>query len=240
MRTLRLRPVSLVLAIAIAAVSVFVLTWVAEEAGPPVHPVAVHKQYLKDLHRRAAESAQGRRILIIRAVPGADATGTIYQSARAPQGWRLFAPASADATEFNDFLDRLANDAARDWAADEGFDEVTVRALGYLDVALVAVENGTAALPIDVSETDPSMSSAGQVPGARIQKAAAVWHYLGERDPEGAEDPMKFARGFRKGDASTMDWQYLMWGLGVTTGARRRTRRRRRPVGLRASHPRPV
>ena len=89
MRTLRLRPVSLVLAIAIAAVSVFVLTWVAEEAGPPVHPVPVDKPYLKDLHRRAAESAQGRRILIIRAVPGADATGTIYQSkGSARSKWR--------------------------------------------------------------------------------------------------------------------------------------------------------
>jgi hypothetical protein len=193
-------------------------TWLAStktDAAPPVDVPGAAAGAMD----RAAAAANGQRVLVVVARPGVAPAGRIVQSARAPEGWRPYAPTYDPADPLVPVLDALADAAAKDFATDRRFERDTVRALQVFGVAVVVASDGTSVITPAAEERDPNVGISPEVPALRLRHTNPVFLLLadgGQRDPA---DPVGYVKSLRYGDAQFQDDSYSQWGGAVTIDA---------------------
>jgi hypothetical protein len=207
------RTVAVGLAAVGAGVAVALLAWVASRSEAPARAARPEQPYLAAAYDRAAAQAHGQRVLVIHAPSGGEARGELFESSRAPEGWRLLPAVPESAADLLPALESLAAAAAADWRTDQRLAPGTVRALGYFDVAIVLVEDGRRAVVPQVDTLDPALALRANVPGLAVRKALPVVHLLAEPElADPAADVLEYARRLRVGDAHVADLQDAGWG----------------------------
>jgi hypothetical protein len=174
---------------------------------------------LRGALERAAQAAQGQRVLVVTNKPGAAPSGAVFESARTPTGWAAFAPTPTPDDPLLPALAKLADAAAGEFAAGGKLDAPTLRALAVFAVAVVVVGDAETKIP-DVGERDPALGVAPEVPGLRVRKAQPVMMFLAEEKAIDPSDAVGFARALRGGDADFLDFEdHAPWGEDVTVNA---------------------
>jgi len=193
--------------------------WLAKTSGDAVRPV-VRDDVGTEL-ARAAQAAQGQRLLVIVAKPGTAPVSAIYDSSEIPGGWGAFPPTADPEDPLLPALDALAKRAAEDLARDAHFAKSTTDALAIFGVAIVLVTDGTRPLAPEVGERDPNLGIAYDVPAWRVRHAdTPAFQFLAEEPSADPSDPFGFVRGLRKGDADLRDVKdHAPWGGDVVVEA---------------------
>jgi len=191
--------------------------WSAMSSAEVVRPATMPS--LRGALERAAQAAQGQRLLVVTNKPGAAPSGVVFESSRTPTGWAAFPPTPTPNDPLLPALAKLADAAAADFAAGGKLEASTVRALGVFDVAVVVVGDGEPRIP-DVGERDPALGVAPEVPALRLRKAQPVWLFLAEQAALDPSDAVGFARTLRGGDADYLEFEdHAPWGEDVTINA---------------------
>jgi hypothetical protein len=191
--------------------------WSAMTRGDVVRPATIPS--LRGALERAAQAAQGQRVLVVTNKPGAAPSGAVFESSRAPTGWAAFAPTPEPNDPLVPALAKLADAAAADFAAGGKLEAPTVRALAVFGVAVVVVGADDPRIP-DVGERDPALGAAPEVPGLRVRKAQPVMMFLAEQAAIDPSDAVGFARALRGGDADFLEFEdHAPWGEDVTINA---------------------
>lgn len=186
-------------------------TWLAKTSADAVRPIV--REDVGASLTRAAQVAQGQRILVILAKPGTAPTGTIYDSSTVPGGWGAFPPTADPSDPLIPALDALAKAAGEDFVRDARFADSTVKALSLFGVAVVLVTDGANVVLPSVGERDPNLGVASDVPALRVRHAEPVFQYLAEEPSIAPADAIGFARTLRKGDANFRDVEdHAPWG----------------------------
>jgi hypothetical protein len=202
---------------ALLVASLATLAWLAKTRGEIVPPAAAPE--FGAMLDRAAQAAQGRRVLAILSKRGAPAVARIFDSGRVPEGWRAFAPTAEAADPLLPALQRLADAAAADFAPDHRLENETLRALAVFDVAVVAATDGENAILPQIGERDASVGAAPEVPGLRVRHAEPIFQFLAEEPTAAADDPVGFSRRLVLSDAvgaSEQDMERAPWDVAVT------------------------
>ena len=209
---------SVVVAMLLLPISLGTCTWLAKTSADAVRPVV--RDDVGAALPRAAEAAQGLRVLVVLARPGTAPSGTMYESAKVPGGWGAF-PATPDpADPLLPALDVLAKTAAEEFARDTRFSAATIRAFGIFGVAVVLVTDGTNVLVPPVGERDPNLGVAIEVPALRVRHAEPAFLFLNEQAAIAVEDPVGFARALRFGSADLRGSEdHAPWGCDVVVEA---------------------
>jgi len=186
-------------------------TWLAKTSADAVRPVI--RDDVGAALPRAAQAAQGQRVLVVVAKPGTPPSGAVYDSSKVPGGWGAF-PLTADpADPLLPALDVLGKTAAEEFARDTRFSASTIRALGLFGVAVVIVTDGTNVLVPPVGERDPSLGVANEVPALRVRHAEPAFLFLNEQAAIAPSDPAGFARSLRFGSADLRGAEdHAPWG----------------------------
>jgi hypothetical protein len=188
--------------------------WSAMTSADVVRPSTMPT--LRGALERAAQAAQGQRVLVVTNKPGAAPSGVVFESSRTPTGWAAFPPTPTPGDPLLPAIEKLAQAAASDFAAGGKLEAPTVRALAVFDVAVVVVGDGEPTIP-DVGERDPALGVAPEVPALRLRKAQPVMLFLAEQAAIDPSDAVGFARTLRGGDAIFQDFEdHAPWGMDVT------------------------
>lgn len=209
---------SVVAAMVLLPLALGTCTWLAKTSTDAVRPVV--REDLGDALTRAAQAAQGQRLLVVVAKPGTAASGAIYDSSKFPGGWGAYPPTADPADPLVPALDALAKSAAEEFARDTRFSAPTIRALGIFGVAVVVVTDGANVVMPQVGERDPSLGVAIEVPAYRVRHAEPAFLFLNEREAIGPADPAGFARALRFGSADMRGVEdHAPWGGNVIVEA---------------------
>ncbi len=209
---------SVLAAMVLLPLSLATCTWLAKSGADAVRPVV--REDIGASLPRAAQAAQGQRVLVIVAKPGTAASGAIYDSSKVPGGWDAFVPTADPADPLVPALDALARSAALEFARDSKFSAATVRALGVFGVAVVVLSDGTNVLMPDPGERDPSLGVAIDVPALRVRHAEPAFLFLNEQPAIEPSDALGFARALRFGSADLRGvGDHAPWGGDVTVEA---------------------
>jgi hypothetical protein len=191
--------------------------WSAATKGDVVKPASAPA--LRGALERAAQAAQGLRVLVVSNKPGVAPSGEIFESSRTPTGWAAFAPTPTPDDPLVPALSNLAGVAASDLAAGGKLSAQTIRALAVFGVAVIVVGDADSKVP-DVGERDPALGDAPEVPGLRVRKAEPVMFFLAEEPSIAPSDAVGFARALRGGDADFLEFEdHAPWGEDVTVNA---------------------
>jgi hypothetical protein len=194
------------------------LVWLAATSSDVVRPADVPS--IAGAADRAAQAAQGQRLLVLNVKPGTTPTGDIYESSRGANGWAAYAPTFDPADPLLPALKSLGNACAEEYGRDGKLSAPSVRALGVLGVAVVVAGDGSSILTPDVGERDPLLGFAPEVPALRVRHAQPVALFLAEQTGNPADDAITFARTLRSGDANFQDYEdRAAWGGDVTINA---------------------
>lgn len=191
----------------------------AVRAARPAVPTQPSGQLELGLFRRAAESAQFRRVLCVRAEPGKEPEAHILASGNSGSGWTLYPVAPPGAHWMEESFDRLADAAARDYVADHAFEPDTLVALERFDVKLVVVHDGKTGLVLEAPRGEARLAPRSGVPALELRKASFVWQFLGERPARSDSPELQFAKGLRLGDAAIGDPALGLWSMAATIEA---------------------
>ncbi len=209
---------AVVVAMAALVASLAALAWVAKTRADVVRPVGAPA--LGGALERAAQAAQGQRILVVTNRPGVAATGAVYESSRGPTGWAAYPPTPTADDPLLPALGKLADAAASEIAASGKLAQPTVRALAVFGVAVVVVGGDGEPVAPALDDRDPLLGAAPEVPALRVRKAQPVMLFLAEQTAVEPSDALAFARSLRGGDADFLDFEdHAPWGEDVTINA---------------------
>jgi hypothetical protein len=197
--------------------SLATLAWVAKTSADVEQPASAPA--MRGALERAAQAAQGQRVLVVADKAGAGPKALVFESSRPPTGWAAYAPTPKADDPLVPALTKLGEAAAADFAAGGKLSAATIRALAVFGVAVVVVGDGSSPTP-DVGERDPALGVAPEVPGLRVRKAQPVMLFLAEQEAIEPSDAVGFARTLRIGDADFLDFEdHAPWGCDVTINA---------------------
>jgi len=192
-----------VVALALAVSGLAALVWTLNTAGAVDRPVRPAERYLTVAYPAAAAAAYGRRVLVVHNPPLEPAHGDVYESARSPGGWELYAAAPAGARAMHAAMQRIAAQASSDWEDDRRLSEDTIHALAEAGVAIVVVEDGRRIVSPEEAADVPGVSPEAGVPSLRVRGAEPVM-----RVPEGLDAGLRTV-------ARTRDFEDGLWGGSV-------------------------
>jgi len=206
---------SVVVAMTTLVLSLGACAWSAMSRADSVVKPADMPQ-LRGALERAAQAAQGQRVLVVTNKPGAPPSGRMFESSRSPTGWVAHAPTPTADDPLLPALTKLAEVAAGDFAAFGKLAPPTVRALGVFDVRILVVGDVDPTTP-ELDPRDPSLGAAGEVPGILVRHAQPVRLFLADEPSLDPGDAIGFARALRFGDAVFQDFEdHAPWGMDVT------------------------
>jgi hypothetical protein len=209
-----MRKTTLAVAMTVLTLSLGTCAYLARTAGDAVHPA--QSPGMGPLPDAAAATSGGQRVLTILLKPGEAPSGTIYESARVPEGWRAFPPTPSPSDPLVPALENLGDRAASEFAKDRRLSAATVRALGVFGVSIVAATDGTNPVYPEIGERDATIAPVPELGGLRIRHAQPAFLFLADGTNPIPADAAEFARTLRFGDANTFEYEDGLWGGSIT------------------------
>ena len=210
-----MRKPAVVAAMVVLTLSLGTCAWMAKTAAEAVRPV--YMPALGGALERAAQAAQGLRVMTIVRKPGTEPVVSVYESARGSSGWGAWDPTPTADDALLPALRKLCDAAGADFARDGRMSPPTQKALALLGVGVLVAGDGTNVVLPDAGERDPAVGTAPEVPALRFRHAQPVFLFLAEEPTVASDDVISFARTLRKGDANFTEYEdRAPWGGAMT------------------------